>query len=130
MKWTVMTAARDQDGRPWFDWGRWRAAAEAELLAIGCSESEIRAEMPRKRGRIAARVAWVDERMRALAEAEKAAAAAWARMVGATELLILDGPDGPALPPPPEQAAFDSILAELRAAAFEDRWPRHLHFEV
>jgi hypothetical protein len=130
MKWSVMTAARDQSGCPWFDWGRWRAAAEAELRALGCSDSEIRAEMPLKRGRIAARVAWVEERMRALVAAEEAAAAAWAKLVGATELLILDGPDGPALPPPPEQAAFDTILAELQAAAFEDRWPRHLHFGV
>jgi outer membrane murein-binding lipoprotein Lpp len=112
-----------------FDWAAWQAAAEAELVALGCSEEQVRKELARKRERTAARLAWLHERVAALLVAEQAAKAAWARLVGRVERLDLDDPAGPSLPPPPEQAAFDAILAELRAAA-DGRWPRHLHFEV
>ena len=112
-----------------FDWQAWQAAAEAELVALGYNEEQVRGEVAQKRERTAARLAWLHERVAALLVAEQSAKAAWARMVGRVERLDLDDPANPSLPAPPEQEAFDAILAELRAAG-EGRWPRHLHFEV
>jgi hypothetical protein len=112
-----------------FDWRAWQAAVEAELAALGCTGEQADRELALKRERVAARLAWLDARIAALLVAEEAANAAWLRLVGAVERIDLDGPAGPSLPVPPEQEAFDAILAELRAAA-EGRWPRHLHFGV
>jgi hypothetical protein len=111
-----------------FDWRAWQSEAEAELAALGCTGEQMRREIAHKRERVAARLAWLDERVAALIAAEEAAKAAWLRLIGAVERLELDGRGGPVLPAPPEQEEFDSILAQLRAAA-EGRWPRHLHFE-
>jgi len=86
------------------------------------------AEDARARRRQLARMAWSLARIDELKRAQKAADAAWMKLVAAYD--DWDEEEIPELDPPPEQAAVDAIFEEIHAVAEEDRWPAHLHWSV
>lgn len=71
-----------------------------------------------------ARLAWIEERIADLKAAQKRADEAWFRLVDAHPDEDED------LPPPPEQAELDAILAELWAVRDKDLWPKDMYFTV
>ncbi|HEX8523055.1 MAG TPA: hypothetical protein VF669_12430 [Tepidisphaeraceae bacterium] len=85
-------------------------------------------EQERAQARIAARIAWVHEAMDALLAAHKKVNDAWDRIFEALPE-DMDDEEVDQIPPPPEQAELDAILAEIEAVRDHDRWPRHLHWK-
>lgn len=69
--------------------------------------------------RIAARVAWVNERMIAFRQAQERSHEAWTRMLDT---------DPDAEGPPPEDAILNAIWEELDNVRAHDRWPRAMHW--
>ena len=99
--------------------------ATIEALLAGATQGA--GDQDRRDGRVAARLAWVKERIAALEAAQQRADEAWFRIVDALPD-DLDDDELEATPSPPEQADLDAILAELEAVRDHDRWPRELHW--
>ena len=97
------------------------------IEALLAAATQVAGDQDRREGRVAARVAWVKERIAALKAAQKRADEAWTRIVDALPDDDSDD-DLEAGPPPPEQAELDAILAELDAVRHHDRWPKELHW--
>lgn len=96
------------------------------LLAGGARAAE---EERRAEERVAARVAWVGETMKALRAAQKKVEEAWDRILDALPDDLNDE-ELDALPEPPEQAELDALFAQIEAVREHDRWPRHLYWTV
>jgi hypothetical protein len=99
------------------------------IAALLAAAGEKAGEQARHESRLAARIAWVKERIAALKAAQQRVFDAWDRILDALpddiddkELEAMDIPD------PPEQAELDSIHAELDAVRDHDQWPRKLHW--
>jgi hypothetical protein len=97
------------------------------IRSLLAAAGEAADEQERAAARIAARVAWVHETMDALIAAHKKVDDAWSRIFEALPE-DLDEEEVDAIPPPPEQAELDAILAEVEAVRDHDRWPKHLYF--
>ena len=100
--------------------------ATIEALLAGATQGA--GDQDRRDGRVAARLAWVKERIAALEAAQQRADEAWFRIVDALPDDFDDDDDEPEAIPPPEQADVDAIHAELEAVRDHDRWPRELHW--
>lgn len=97
------------------------------IAALLAAAGEKAGEQARHDSRLAARVAWVKERIAALQAAHKRLDAAWDRIFD-EHGDDLDDEALEALPDPPEQAEADAIWAEIEAVTEHDRWPRELHW--
>ena len=79
--------------------------------------------------RHAARLAWVQERLAALSDAQDRLTAAWDRIFGELPDDLDDEElEAMHLPDPPEQAEVDALHAQIDAAMKHDKWPRALYF--
>lgn len=107
----------------------WRRRVIARLMAGAAAPVEGEAEDARARERQLARMAWAMGRIDDLKRAQKAADAAWMKLVAPYDDFDEDE-ELPELDPPPEQAAVDAIFAEIKAVTEHDRWPAHLHWSV
>lgn len=96
------------------------------LLKLLTTTIEIAPDEEARLLRVQARVDWVAGRVADLVAAQKRADQAWMALVAGID----PADDGEDLPPPPEQAEADAILAELKAVTEKDRWPRKLHWSV
>ena len=99
------------------------------IAALLAAAGQVAGDREQQDARIAARVAWVKERIAALKAAQQRVFDAWDRIFDALpddiddeELEAMDIPD------PPEQAEVDIIHAELDAVRDHDKWPRKLHW--
>lgn len=101
---------------------------KATIEALLAAATQVAGDQDRREARVAARVAWVQERIAALNAAQQRADEAWARIVDALPDDFDDDDDPEAGPPPPEQTELDAILAELNAVRDHDRWPKKLHW--
>lgn len=110
------------------DWERLREAYREELVAIGVSEREAHFEAERRLGRVKCRLAWLHARHAALTAAYDRTGDYYCARMDARPEIDWDDPGAPDIPPPPEEAEAEAILAEIDAAGRHDRWPRHLHF--
>ena len=108
---------------------RRQALIAAMAAGSGAALIEDEAEEMRLGALRLARIAWGRDRIAALKRAQKAADAAWMALVAPFNDRDEDEalPD---LPPPPEQAVVEAILAEIHAVTEHDRWPRHLHWSL
>lgn len=107
--------------------------ASQTIAALLAAAGEKAGEQARHESRLAARAAWVKERIATLQAAYKRLEAAWNRIfdeLGDEHGDDLDDEALEAIPDPPEQAELDSIHAELDAVRVHDKWPRHLHWSV
>ncbi len=100
---------------------------KATIQALLASAAQVAGDQDRREARVAARVAWVKERIAALKAAQERADEAWTRIVDALPD-DFDEDDLEAGPPPPEQVELDAIHAELDAVRYHDRWPKELHW--
>ena len=96
------------------------------IAALLAAAGQVAGEQEQHDARLAARVAWVKERIAALRAAQQRVSDAWDRIFDALpddlddeELEAMDIPD------PPEQAELDTIHAELDAVRDCDKWPRN-----
>lgn len=110
---------------------------EETIRALLAAAGAVAGEEEQQAARVAARVAWVTERMAALRAAQARVDAAWARIIDALpddpdeeEEEEEEGEEPEEIPPPPEQAELDAILAELEAVRDHDKWPRHLYWSL
>jgi hypothetical protein len=102
---------------------------EETVRALLAAAGAVAGEEEQRAARVAARVAWVKERIADLKAAQERADAAWLRIVDALpDDLDEDELDALDIPEPPEQAELDAILAEIEAVRDHDRWPRHLYW--
>jgi hypothetical protein len=100
---------------------------KATIEALLAAAAQVAGDEDRREARIAARAAWVKERIAALKAAQQRVQDAWDRIFDA----LPDDVDEDALetiPDPPEQAEVDAIHAELDAVRHHDRWPKSLHW--
>ena len=100
---------------------------KATIEALLAGATQVAGDRDRREARVAARLAWVKERIAALEAAQQRADEAWFRIVDALPD-DLDDDEFEAIPPPPEQADLDAIHAELEAVRNHDRWPKKLHW--
>ena len=100
---------------------------EETVKALLAAAGETAGEQARHEARIAARAAWVKQRIAALKAAYKRLEQAWNRIFDALPD-DLDEDELEALPDPPEQAEVDAIHAELDAVREYDCWPRELYW--
>ncbi|HYI64612.1 MAG TPA: hypothetical protein VEW71_06980 [Allosphingosinicella sp.] len=105
----------------------WRRKVIARLKAGTAVRIDPEAEERAELERVAARVAWTRRTVDQWHDAQKAADAAWMKLVEPYADLD-DDEDIPELDPPPEQAVVDRLLAQLDDVRHHDRWPRHLHW--
>jgi hypothetical protein len=110
------------------DWKDFTAKLKGDLLAMGIPEEEAQAEAALKCERTRLRHDWFSERMEAFLEMQDRAGEAYLQYMDAHPEIDWDGEDEPEVPEPPEEALAQAIYAEVMAAVYEDRWPRHLHF--
>lgn len=101
---------------------------KATIKALLAAAGQVAGDQDRREARVAARVAWVKERIAALKAARKHVDEAWARIVDALPDDDLDDDEREPIPDPPEQAELDAIHAELDAVRDHDRWPKELHW--
>ena len=66
--------------------------------------------------------------MDALIAAQRKVDDAWSRIFDALPE-DMDDDELDQIPPPPEQAELDAILAEIEAVRDQDKWPRGLYFK-
>jgi hypothetical protein len=102
-------------------------SSKATIEALLAAATRVAGDQDRREARVAARVAWVKERIAALKAAQQRADEAWERILDALPD-HLDDDDREAIPDPPEQVELDAILAEIEAVRDHDRWPRKLHW--
>lgn len=100
--------------------------AESTIAALLAAAGEMAGDQARHDSRLAARVAWVKERIADLKAAQQRVFDAWDRIFDELGDDLHDELE--AIPEPPEQAELDAIHAELDAVREHDRWPRHLHW--
>jgi len=98
---------------------------KATIKALLAAATQVAGDEDRREARVAARTAWVIERIAALKAAQERVDEAWARII---EALPDDDDEREASPDPPEQAEVDAILAEVDAVRHHDRWPRKLYW--
>jgi hypothetical protein len=110
------------------DWAAFRGALAEEMRVLGVPAEEAEAEARVMEGRMRMRLAWTRERFAEFMAMQDKACDAYARAMDERPDVDWDAEDAPELPPPPEEALAEAILAEVRAALEGEKWPRHLHF--
>jgi len=130
-----MAASRDRaSGREaaerHLDWAAFRARVVREMRGIGVPAQDAEAEARVMEARMRARIGWMRERFAEMVRLQNMVGDAYCRAMDARPDVDWDADDAPDLPPPAEEAAADAILAEIRAAVDDGRWPRHLHFHA
>lgn len=109
------------------DWEETRRHYVAEMVALGTAPAEAEAAAERKVALARKRLEWGRERLAAFVEMQDRAGEVYDRQIDEYPDVDWDSEDAPDLPEPPEEAVAQAIYAELMAALYEDRWPRHLH---
>jgi len=99
------------------------------IKTLLASAGQVADDRANAEARVAARVAWVKQRIADLKAAQKRVDEAWTRIFDA-QPEDLDDDALEAIPEPPEQAELDAIFAEIEAVRDHDRWPRHLHWTL
>ena len=102
---------------------------EDTIRALLAAAGRVAGDEADAAARVAARCAWVRQRIADLRAAHERVDEAWRRIFDALPD-DLDDEDVEAIPPPPEQAELDAILAEIEAVRDHDRWPRHLYWSL
>ena len=98
------------------------------LAALLAGAREAAEEEARIEARQAARAARARQTMAVLKIAQVEAEAAWRRLIDRLPE-DMDEEEWDAVPPPPEQAVLDFLLAEIRAICEHDKWPREMYFK-
>jgi hypothetical protein len=113
------------------DWAKYRAERIAEMIELGFSDEAAAREARLAEERFRARFAWGVALMDRWREATEAVDAAWARRFEEhPELQSWTDEALDALPDPPEQAALDSVYAEVEGFMEHGRLPRAVHFHA
>ena len=104
---------------------------EETVKALLAAAGQVAGDREQQEARIAARVAWVKERIAALKAAQQRVFDAWDQILDALpediddeELEAMDIPD------PPEQAELDAILAQINDVRERDLWPKDLYWTL
>lgn len=109
------------------EWQEVRGRLAAEMVELGMAPAEAEAAAERKVALARKRIEWGRERLDAFVEMQDRAGEAYERQMDEHPDVDWESDDVPDLPEPPEEAVAQAIYAELMAAIYEDRWPRHLH---
>jgi hypothetical protein len=98
----------------------------AHLRELGLAQDEAAREAALTLVRHERRMAWVRTRFDRMRELHDALSDFWSDFADRHPDVDLDDPDYP-FPEPAEQKLLERVEADI-AAAWEDRWPRHLYF--
>lgn len=110
------------------DWRAFTAEVKEDLVRMGVPEAEAQAQAVLKCERTRLRHDWFAERMEAFLELQDRAGEAYLRFMDDHPEVDWDSEDAPEVPEPPEEAQAQAVYAEVMAAVYEARFPRHLHF--